>query len=114
MQTFTQVLSLVLAAGFVMAGLAKLAGVEAIEASANALGISHRLHVTAGLLEIAAAAGLVAGLWWPALRIAAAIGLTIMMAIAVAHHLRAKDKPANTATPALLGVLALVTTVLSL
>ncbi|WP_319456997.1 MULTISPECIES: DoxX family protein [unclassified Mycobacterium] len=113
MQSFTNILSIVLAVGFLLSAAAKLVGVEAIEESARKLGISRRLHVIAALLEIAAAAGLVLGIWWLPLRIAAAIGLTIMMAIAVGYHMSAKDKAAGTAAPALLGAFTLVAAVLS-
>ena len=113
MQSFAIVLSIVLAVVFFLSALAKLVGVEALEESARKLGISRRLHVIAALLEIAAAAGLVLGIWWPPLRIAAAIGLTAMMAIAAVYHLRANDKAVNTAAPALLGALTLVAAVLS-
>lgn len=113
MQSFVDVFSIVLAVTFLLSGVAKLVGVEAIEKSARELGISRRLHVTAALLEIAAAAGLALGLWWLPLRIAAAAGLTAMMAIAVVYHLRANDKAVNTAAPALLGALTLVAAVLS-
>jgi uncharacterized membrane protein YphA (DoxX/SURF4 family) len=114
MGTFTTVLCLILAALFLLSGLTKLVGVEAIEASAKALGISHRLHVTAGILELSAVAGLVIGVWWQGLRIAAAAGLTIMMILAVGYHMRARDKPANTSVPAVLGVLALIATIFSI
>ncbi|GAB2968080.1 DoxX family protein [Amycolatopsis acidiphila] len=114
MHTFIHVLSLVLAAVFLVSGLVKLIGVEAIEVAAEAIGVPRRLHKTAGVLEIAAAAALVADLWWPPLGIAAAIGLTIMMVLATSYHLRGKDKPANTAVPALLGLFTLTMTILSL
>ncbi|HET6736306.1 DoxX family protein [Mycobacterium sp.] len=113
MQSFVAILSGVLAVAFLLSGVAKLVGVEALEKSARKLGISRRLHVTAGLLEIAAAAGLVLGLWWIPLRIAAAAGLTVMMAIAVGYHVRGKDKAVETSVPALLGALTLVAAVLS-
>jgi DoxX-like protein len=112
--TFVNVFSVVLAVGFLLIGLAKLVGVEAIAESARMLGISRRMHVTAALLEIAAAVGLTAGIWWPPLRVAAAAGLTVLLGIAVAYHVRAGDKAMNTATPALLAVLTLAAGTLSL
>jgi len=113
METLTSVLAIVLATAFFLSGLAKIVGVEAIEAGARALGITRRLHLAAATLEMAAAVGLIVGLWWVPLGLAAAIGLTIMMGIAVAYHVRAKDKPANTAAPAALGLLSLLAAVLS-
>lgn len=112
--TFVRVLSLLLALAFLLTGGAKLAGVRMIEESTKALNISHRLHVAVGLLEIAAAAGLVVGLWWPPLRLAAAAGLTLLMVGAIVYHVRARDKAANTAAPAVLGAPTLAAVVISL
>ena len=52
-----------------------------------------------GALELAAAAGLVAGLFNPALGVAAAIGVSLLVAGAVVAHLRVDD--AGGAAPAL-------------
>lgn len=52
-----------------------------------------------GALELAAAAGLVAALFIPALGVAAAIGLSLLLAGAVVAHLRVDD--AGGAPPAL-------------
>ena len=52
-----------------------------------------------GALELAAAAGLVAGLFNPALGVAAAIGVSLLLAGAVVAHLRVDD--AGGAAPAL-------------
>jgi hypothetical protein len=43
------------------------------------------------VLEIAATIGLIAGIWLPALALAAAVGATVYFAGAVAAHLRAHD-----------------------
>jgi len=60
-----------------------------------------------GALELAAAAGLVAGLFNPALGVAAAIGVSLLLAGAVVAHLRVDD--AGGASPALaMLVLAIV------
>ncbi|MER5427526.1 hypothetical protein [Streptomyces sp. NPDC002588] len=40
--------------------MAKLVGTKAVEESAQSLHVSHRLHLTVGLLEVAAAVGC----WW--------------------------------------------------
>jgi NADH:ubiquinone oxidoreductase subunit 6 (subunit J) len=37
-----------------------------------------------------------------------------MMILAVGYHMRARDKPANTSVPAVLGVLALIATIFSI
>lgn len=48
------------------------------------------LPVLAGL-EIAGAVGIVAGLWWPTLGVAAAAGLVLYFVGAVIGHLRVRD-----------------------
>jgi hypothetical protein len=65
------------------------------------------------VLLLAAAAGLVVGVWWPIIGIAAAAGLTGYFAIAVGFHLRAKDT-AQMPTPVVLTVLAAAAVVLRL
>jgi hypothetical protein len=73
-----------------------------------------QLHVGAqlwrlvGALEVAGALGLAAGLVMPVLGIAAAAGLALLMAGAIAAHARAQDLR-NAAPAALLLVLAVVT-----
>ena len=57
-------------------------------------------------LLLAAAAGLVVGLWWGPAGIVAAGGLVAYFALAVAFHIRAKDA-ANAVTPVVLMSLAL-------
>ncbi|MER5436258.1 DoxX family protein [Streptomyces sp. NPDC002588] len=114
MSTFAGALSVILALTFLGSGVAKLVGVPALEESARLLHISHRLHVTVALLEIAAVAGLTVGLWWRPLQIAAAAGLTLLMVGAVAYHVRADDSAKNTSVPAVLGLLTLATGVASL
>ncbi|MFF3371890.1 DoxX family protein [Streptomyces sp. NPDC002680] len=114
MSTFAGVLSVILALTFLGSGVAKLVGVPAVEESGRLLRISHRLHLTVALLEIAAVAGLVIGLWWRPLQIAAAVGLTLLMVGAVAYHVRADDSAQNTSVPAVLGLLTLTTTMASL
>jgi len=60
-----------------------------------------------GVAQIAGAGGLIAGLWWGALGIAAAVGLTLYFIGAVATHLRVGDfKGAPPA--AVLAIVALV------
>lgn len=57
------------------------------------------------VLLFAAAAALVAGIWWPLVGTAAATGLTCYFLMAVAFHIRAKDM-ANVAMPIVLTVLS--------
>jgi hypothetical protein len=65
-----------------------------------------------GALELAAVAGVVAGLWWPPIGVAAAIGSALLLLGAIAFHARASDSAADTA-PAVIGLgLAVATAIL--
>ncbi|MFE9812690.1 DoxX family protein [Streptomyces sp. NPDC005548] len=44
-----------------------------------------------GLAEIAAAAGLVAGIWWQPLGIAAAVGMAVLLLAAIGYHVKWGD-----------------------
>ncbi|MFZ2178049.1 MAG: DoxX family protein [Rhodococcus sp. (in: high G+C Gram-positive bacteria)] len=67
-----------------------------------------------GYLEIAGALGLVAGLFWWPIGVAAAIGVILYFIGAVGAHIRAKDKElAPAAVLALVAVAALVLRILT-
>jgi hypothetical protein len=106
------VLSVLLAVAFLGAGGAKLAGAQQMRDAAQHVGFSFRSYQGIGALEAAGGVGLLIGLAWAPLAIAAAAGLTILMIGAVAVHLRAKDSVAQFGPAALLAVLAAVTLVL--
>lgn len=83
----TVVVGLVLAA----AGGAKVAAVPDMRSRAAHLGFSVRSYRVIGGLELLGVAGLLAGLAWTPLGVAAAAGLVAMMIGAVVCHLRAGD-----------------------
>jgi hypothetical protein len=62
-----------------------------MQASADHFGIEWRRYRLLGVAELAAAAGLLAGLVWHPLGIAAALGLALLVGGAVVMHLRAGD-----------------------
>ncbi|SDQ63976.1 DoxX-like family protein [Curtobacterium sp. UNCCL20] len=86
------VLSLVLALATLGSGVMKLIRNPKIVASMEAVHVTPAQMTVLGLLEVAAAAGLVVGLWWVPLAIAAAIGSVVYFAGAVVAHLRAHDR----------------------
>jgi hypothetical protein len=101
-----------LAALFTFSSLIKLFGVK------QSLAIRDHLHVQPmqwrliGLLELAGVAGVLAGLKWPPIGVAAAIGLALLMLGAIGFHVRASDKIADTA-PSIIGLgLAVATAIL--
>jgi uncharacterized membrane protein YphA (DoxX/SURF4 family) len=104
----TVILSVVLAAAFAMAGASKLAGAGQMRESAAHLGIAYPRYRAIGVLEVAAAAGLLIGLAVAALGAAAAIGLVLLMIGALIFHRRTHDPPAVMAPAAVLLVLAIV------
>lgn len=105
------VLSIVLAASSVFGGGSKIAGTAAMRADALRFGFPYASYRIIGALELGAAAGLIAGLFWWPLRLAAALGLAALTVGAVITHLRAKDPVAKLAGAAVVAVLALVTAV---
>ncbi|MGI5397536.1 DoxX family protein [Streptomyces sp. CA-251251] len=54
-------------------------------------GLSAGLVRFIGLAEVAAAAGLIAGIWWQPLGIAAAVGMLVMMLGAIRYHAKWGD-----------------------
>jgi hypothetical protein len=101
--TATVVATLLLAALFTFAASIKLLGVEKSLQIRDHLGVSPWQWRAIGALELAGVAGVLIGLWWAPLGIAAAAGLTLLSVGAVAFHVRASDRVAETA-PAVIGI----------
>jgi uncharacterized membrane protein YphA (DoxX/SURF4 family) len=93
--------SLILAGLITLTGLAKVTAHPSMQRNATHLGYSLRSFRVIGVIELAAAAALVVGMWWSPLAIAAAAGLVLLMVGAVVAHSRAGDSPAA-GLPALL------------
>ncbi|MFE2467767.1 DoxX family protein [Streptomyces mirabilis] len=106
MSTPTIVLAVLLAAIFLLLGAAKLAAVPAMRQAAAHVGMTTAHYRLLGALEVAAAAGLLAGLRITALGAAAAAGLILLMAGAVVVHLRSGDPAARCLPAAVVGALA--------
>jgi uncharacterized membrane protein YphA (DoxX/SURF4 family) len=113
MFTATVILSIVVAAVFLGAGAAKLAGAKQVLQMRDRLGIGAQLYRVIGALEIAGAGGLLVGLVVPPLGIAAAVGLSLLLIGAVAAHARAHDLRNAPPAAVLLGV-AIATAVVRL
>jgi DoxX-like family len=106
------VISLLLAAMFLGVGTVKLVGIEWSLNHARRLGYPVRVWRGIGALEVAAALGLVVGLFVAPLGVAAAAGSVLLMVGAVISHLRVGDGPDHYLLPAVLAVLAAVVVVL--
>ncbi|MGC0397490.1 hypothetical protein RKD27_000134 [Streptomyces sp. SAI-126] len=103
----TTVLAVVLSLVFLPLGLAKLAAAPVMRQAAAHLGMSVRLYRVVGALEVAGVAGLLTGLTWMPLGVAAGTGLALLMAAAAVVHLRHGDPPSRAAPAAVLALISL-------
>jgi uncharacterized membrane protein YphA (DoxX/SURF4 family) len=87
----TVVLTIVLAAVFLGAGIPKILGTKTSLRMRDQLQINPQLYRVVGFLEIAAVAGLLIGLVVPVLGAAAAGGLALLMIGAIVSHILAGD-----------------------
>jgi hypothetical protein len=107
--TATVIVTLLLAALFTFSSSIKLLGVSKSLAIRDHLGVSPIQWRMIGALELAGVVGVLAGLLWAPIGIAAAIGLTLLSIGAIAFHARASDRIAET-VPAVIGVALAVAT----
>ena len=84
-------LSLLLTGACVVPGAAKLAGQSKMVASAGHFGIPWPRYRLIGAAELTAAAGVLAGLSWAPIGVAAASGMAALLVSALAAHRRAGD-----------------------
>lgn len=108
------VMSLGLAALFLVLGTVKVARSGPSVAAAEHLGFSVRAYQGIGVLELAGAAGLVGGVvFWSPVGIAAAIGLVALLVGAVVSLRRAGDGMKKMVPAVWLGLVATATAVVS-
>jgi hypothetical protein len=106
------IVTALLAALFSFSSLIKLFGVRQSLAIRDHLGVQPVQWRLIGLLELAGVAGVLVGLVWPPIGVAAAIGLALLVLGAIVFHIRASDSVADTA-PAVIGLgLAVATAIL--
>lgn len=92
-----------LAALFTFSSSIKLLGIAKSLAIRDHLGVSPIQWRAIGALELVGVAGVLVGLLWAPIGIAAAIGLALLSLGAVAFHLRASDRAVDMG-PAVIGV----------
>ena len=97
-------ISLLLAAACLLPAAAKLTGQPRMQESAAHFGIPWPRYRLIGMAELAAAAGIVIGLWWHPLGVAAAAGMTLLLAGAIITHRKVADS-AKEMAPALVALL---------
>ncbi|MDT5080552.1 MAG: hypothetical protein QOJ80_5189 [Mycobacterium sp.] len=110
MTVATVIVTILLAALFGFASAIKLLGVRQSLEIRDHLGISATNWRGIGLLELAGVIGVLAGLWWPPLGIAAATGLALLSVGAIVSHIRASDR-ADESIPAAIGLVLAVAAV---
>jgi uncharacterized membrane protein YphA (DoxX/SURF4 family) len=96
-------LSLLLAAACLIPAAAKLAGHPKMRHAATHFGIAWRRYRLIGVAELAAAIGVLTGLFWRPAGVLAAAGMTLLLIGALITHRRAHDS-FREATPALLAL----------
>jgi DoxX-like family len=106
------VVTALLAALFGFAGLIKVVGLRQSLAIRDHLGVQPARWRVIGLLELSGVAGVLVGLLWAPIGVAAAIGLALLVVGAIVFHVRASDSAADT-VPAVIGLgLAVATAIL--
>jgi hypothetical protein len=96
-------ISLLLAAACLIPAAAKLASHPQMRHAAAHFGIPWPRYQLIGVAELAAAGGIMAGLWWHPLGLAATAGMIVLLLGAVITHRRAADG-AKEMAPALLAL----------
>jgi DoxX-like family len=106
------IVTALLAVLFAFASLIKLFGVRQSLAIRDHLGVKPAQWRVIGLLELAGVVGVLVGLaWWP-IGVAAAIGLALLVLGAIVFHVRASDSATDIA-PSVIGLgLAVATAIL--
>lgn len=112
MDTATLVVTILLAALFTFAASIKLLGVSQSLAIRDHLGVKPMQWRAIGVCELAGVAGVLAGLVWAPIGIAAAIGLALLSVGAIAFHVRASDSAKDTAAAVIGLALAVAAAVL--
>jgi hypothetical protein len=105
----TLVVTIVLAVFFAFSSSIKLLGVRQSLQIRDHLGVKPVQWRAIGVLELAGVVGVLAGLLWAPIGVAAAIGLALLAVGAVAFHVRTSDGFAKTA-PAVIGIVLAVAT----
>lgn len=98
-------LSVLLAAACLVPAVAKLGSHPKMLASAGHFGIPWSRYRLIGVAELAAAAGVIAGLSWLPIGIAAASGMAVLLVGALTTHRRSGDR-LQEAAPALVALAA--------
>lgn len=108
MSVLAAILSVLLALTFLAGSPPKIARRDSAYARVRHLGVSQTLYQVVGVLELAAAVGLIIGIWVHWLAALAAAGLVLLMIGALTYHIRAHDKRQNELPAAVILVVAVL------
>ncbi|MFR9779643.1 DoxX family protein [Micromonospora sp. MS34] len=108
------ILAVLLALAFLALGTAKIRAVPPMRELAAEAGFSVAAYRRIGLLEVAGAVGLLIGFLQPLLGVLAGAGLLLLLAGALAVHLRKGDGPQKYAPAVVCGLLVAAYLVLQL
>jgi len=97
------VLSVLLVAVYLVPAIGKLGAHPKMVTAADHFGVPWPRYRLIGVAELAAAGGVLAGLVWPAVGVAAALGMCVLLAGALLTHRRSGD-PFHAALPAVIGL----------
>lgn len=114
MHLYTMIVAAALAIVLAAAGAPKIINAASAQRSAEHLGVPPTLNRTIGVLELAAVAGLLAGIVVTPLAIAAAIGVALLMIGAVVSHIRVHDRIVAAVPALVVGAAAVAVLVLEL
>jgi DoxX-like protein len=101
--TAAVMVTVLLASLFTSSSLIKLVGFRQSLVIRDHLGVTPVQWRVIGLLELAGVAGVLAGLVWVPIGMAASVGLALLMVGAISFHVRASDSAVDTA-PAVIGL----------
>ena len=101
----TAILAVVLALIFSALGTAKILALQPMRALAAEVGFSTAAYRRIGVLEVAAAVGLLTGLIQPLIGALAGVGLLLLLGGAVVAHLRKGQGPQKFAPAVVVGLL---------
>jgi DoxX-like family len=98
----SSIVSVLLALALAVTGIGKLLRLDPAVQQVEAVGVTGRAITILGLLEIAAAVALIAGIRFQPIGVAGAIGSTLYFIGAVVAHIRARDPQPQAAIALLL------------
>lgn len=102
------ILSVILAAAFLISGAVRIRMIPAMFTQARTLGIHYPQFRLIGVLEVVFALCVLAGIWIEWLGTFGSLMLTATMAVAILAHARANDALKNYIPASVLGILAFI------